>query len=226
MGDGSSIEWTDATWNPTTGCDRVSDGCANCYALNLARRLKAMGNPRYQVDGNAKSSGPGFGLSLHHDVLALPLSWRRPRFVFVNSMSDLSVGVSAPGDAPAQALVLVRRPPRRHMRPRRLSRTRLLLSLPLTAAAATVHLRHQSAVSLSCRRQLLVTFLQGAPQVEDLLLEVRGLGFEGGGVLRCAESASLERLGSEEIGQPVLQGADVLGKSTGLVSEVGIVGQQ
>jgi protein gp37 len=89
MGDGSSIEWTDATWNPTTGCDRVSDGCENCYALNLARRLKAMGNPRYQADGNAKSSGPGFGLSLHHDVLALPLSWRRPRFVFVNSMSDL-----------------------------------------------------------------------------------------------------------------------------------------
>lgn len=89
MADQSSIEWTDATWNPVTGCDRVSDGCANCYALALARRLKAMGNPRYQADGNPKSSGPGFGLTLHHDVLALPTTWRSPRFVFVNSMSDL-----------------------------------------------------------------------------------------------------------------------------------------
>ena len=89
MGDHSAIEWTDATWNPVTGCDRVSEGCVNCYALNLAKRLKAMGNPRYQTDGNPKSSGPGFGLVLHEDVLPLPLSWRSPRFVFVNSMSDL-----------------------------------------------------------------------------------------------------------------------------------------
>lgn len=89
MGDGSSIEWTDATWNPVTGCDRVSPGCTNCYALSLARRLKAMGNPRYQVYGHPKSSGTGFGLTLHHDVLGLPLRWSRPRFVFVNSMSDL-----------------------------------------------------------------------------------------------------------------------------------------
>ncbi|MEA2535260.1 MAG: hypothetical protein QOJ93_3071 [Actinomycetota bacterium] len=89
MGDHSGIEWTDATWNPVTGCDRVSDGCTNCYALTLAKRLKAMGNPRYQVDGNSKSSGPGFGLTLHDDVLSVPLRWKAPRFVFVNSMSDL-----------------------------------------------------------------------------------------------------------------------------------------
>lgn len=89
MGDHSAIEWTDATWNPVTGCDRVSEGCVNCYALNLAKRLKAMGNPRYQTDGNAKSSGPGFGVALHDDLLLLPLTWRSPRFVFVNSMSDL-----------------------------------------------------------------------------------------------------------------------------------------
>src|SRR2546425_117879 len=89
MGDHSPIEWTDATWNPVTGCDRVSDGCTNCYALHLASRLKAMGNPRYQADGNPKSSGRGFGLTLHEDVLSLPLRWGRPRFVFVNSMSDL-----------------------------------------------------------------------------------------------------------------------------------------
>ena len=89
MGDQSAIEWTDATWNPVTGCDRVSEGCTNCYALNLAKRLKAMGNPRYQADGNPKSSGPGFRVVLHEDILSLPLTWRRPRFVFVNSMSDL-----------------------------------------------------------------------------------------------------------------------------------------
>jgi protein gp37 len=89
MADKSAIEWTDATWNPVTGCDRVSPGCAHCYALTLAGRLKRMGNPRYQVDGDPKSSGPGFGVTLHKDVLGKPLRWRRPRMVFVNSMSDL-----------------------------------------------------------------------------------------------------------------------------------------
>lgn len=85
----SAIEWTEATWNPVTGCDRTSPGCDNCYALTLARRLKAMGQPKYQRDGDARTSGPGFGLSCHENDLALPLSWRKPRRVFVNSMSDL-----------------------------------------------------------------------------------------------------------------------------------------
>lgn len=89
MSDRSAIEWTEATWNPVTGCDRVSEGCDNCYALTLAKRLKAAGNRRYQVDGDPRTSGPGFGLTLHWDVLAKPLSWHRPRLVFVNSMSDL-----------------------------------------------------------------------------------------------------------------------------------------
>ena len=84
----TAIEWTDSTWNPTTGCDRVSPGCAHCYALTLARRLKAMGQPRYQKDGG-KASGLGFGLTMHEDSLSLPLSWKKPRRVFVNSMSDL-----------------------------------------------------------------------------------------------------------------------------------------
>jgi protein gp37 len=85
----TSIEWTDATWNPVTGCDRVSAGCENCYALTLAARLKAMGNPRYQRDGKPPASGPGFGVTLHPDKLTDPLSWKKPRRVFVNSMSDL-----------------------------------------------------------------------------------------------------------------------------------------
>jgi protein gp37 len=89
MGDKSSIEWTDATWNPVTGCDRVSRGCDHCYALTLAARLKSMGQPRYQKDGNPRTSGPGFGVTLHSDVLTLPLRWTRPRRIFVNSMSDL-----------------------------------------------------------------------------------------------------------------------------------------
>lgn len=89
MADKSAIEWTEATWNPTTGCDRISAGCDNCYALTLAKRLKAMGNTKYQADGDPRTSGPGFALTEHEDALAIPLGWRSPRTVFVNSMSDL-----------------------------------------------------------------------------------------------------------------------------------------
>lgn len=89
MGDKSRIEWTQATWNPTTGCDRTSPGCDNCYALTLARRLKAMGLQKYQEDGDPRTSGPGFGLTLHPDSLDVPRRWRAPRTVFVDSMSDL-----------------------------------------------------------------------------------------------------------------------------------------
>jgi protein gp37 len=89
MSQQSAIEWTEATWNPVTGCDRISAGCDNCYALALAGRLKRMGQPRYQRDGDPRTSGPGFGLTLHEDKLGEPLKWRKPRVVFVNSMSDL-----------------------------------------------------------------------------------------------------------------------------------------
>lgn len=80
MGDKSAIEWTDATWNPVTGCSKVSPGCKNCYAERLAARLKAMGNPRYTH---------GFEVTLHRDQLTLPLRWKQPKKIFVNSMSDL-----------------------------------------------------------------------------------------------------------------------------------------
>lgn len=85
----TSIEWTEVTWNPTTGCDRVSPGCDNCYALTLAKRLKAMGAAKYQNDGNPITSGPGFDVTLHEDSLKLPYTWSGHRTVFVNSMSDL-----------------------------------------------------------------------------------------------------------------------------------------
>jgi protein gp37 len=80
MGDKSAIEWTDATWNPVTGCTKISPGCKHCYAERLSVRLRAMGNPRYR---NA------FDVTLHPDQVELPLRWRRPRRIFVNSMSDL-----------------------------------------------------------------------------------------------------------------------------------------
>lgn len=89
MSDRSAIEWTEATWSPTTGCDRVSAGCDNCYALALAKWLEAMGSPKYQTDGGPHTSGPGFGVALHPDALTVPYGWKALRTVFVNSMSDL-----------------------------------------------------------------------------------------------------------------------------------------
>jgi protein gp37 len=89
MASRSTIEWTEVTWNPTTGCDRISSGCDHCYALALAKRLKAMGTEKYQNDGDPRTSGPGFGVTLHPGTLDQPYRWRSPRVVFVNSMSDL-----------------------------------------------------------------------------------------------------------------------------------------
>lgn len=80
MANNSSIEWTQATWNPVTGCSKVSAGCKNCYAERLAARLQGMGNARYRN---------GFKVTLHADVIELPKRWREPRLIFVNSMSDL-----------------------------------------------------------------------------------------------------------------------------------------
>lgn len=76
----SSIEWTESTWNPVTGCTKVSDGCKYCYAERIAKRLKAMNNPRYKN---------GFQVTIHEDLIRLPLSWKKPHMIFVNSMSDL-----------------------------------------------------------------------------------------------------------------------------------------
>lgn len=83
------IAWTEKTWNPTTGCDRVSPGCDNCYALDLAERLKRMGNKAYQNDGEPPRSGPGFAFTVQDDKIDLPRKWKQPAIVFVNSMSDL-----------------------------------------------------------------------------------------------------------------------------------------
>ena len=80
MAANSRIEWTEATWNPVTGCSKVSPGCKNCYAERIAIRLNAMGQERYRN---------GFQVTEQPDILDLPLRWKQPRLIFVNSMSDL-----------------------------------------------------------------------------------------------------------------------------------------
>ncbi len=80
MASDSKIEWTEMTWNPVTGCTKVSQGCKHCYAERMAKRLHAMGVKRYQN---------GFNVTLHDDLVDAPMKWKQPRLIFVNSMSDL-----------------------------------------------------------------------------------------------------------------------------------------
>ena len=80
MASNSAIEWTESTWNPLTGCTKISPGCKHCYAERMALRLRAMGQPNY---------ANGFDLTLHENALELPLKWKKPQTIFVNSMSDL-----------------------------------------------------------------------------------------------------------------------------------------
>jgi protein gp37 len=80
MAEHSGIEWTESTWNPLTGCTKISPGCKNCYAERMAKRLQAMGQPNYVN---------GFRLKIHENALQKPLEWKKPQLIFVNSMSDL-----------------------------------------------------------------------------------------------------------------------------------------
>jgi protein gp37 len=80
MATASNIEWTEMTWNPVTGCFKISQGCKHCYAERMAKRLHAMGSERYSN---------GFLPTLHHDLIDTPRQWKKPRLIFVNSMSDL-----------------------------------------------------------------------------------------------------------------------------------------
>lgn len=85
---GSRIEWTETTWNPVTGCSKVSEGCKHCYAERMSARLRAMGVEKYRR---------GFEVAQHESVIETPLRWRKPRLVFVNSMSDLFHDLVDPG---------------------------------------------------------------------------------------------------------------------------------
>jgi protein gp37 len=95
----SDIEWTNGTWNLVTGCDKVSPGCKHCYAEPFAKRLRAMGSPKYRN---------GFELTLHPHLLELPLHWRKPKHIFVNSMSDL-FHEDVPDDSIQQTFDVMRR---------------------------------------------------------------------------------------------------------------------
>jgi protein gp37 len=87
MGTKSAIEWTESTWNPVTGCTKISPGCDHCYAERLAIRLQAMGQANY---------ANGFKLTVQERMLELPLRWKTPQVIFVNSMSDLFTRMSRP----------------------------------------------------------------------------------------------------------------------------------
>jgi len=80
MSNNSKIEWTECSWNPVTGCTKISTGCQNCYAATFAKRLKAMNNPRYLNE---------FTVTIHEDLIEAPLNWKKPKRIFVNSMSDI-----------------------------------------------------------------------------------------------------------------------------------------
>lgn len=101
MASNSGIEWTDATWNPVTGCSKISPGCKHCYAERMAHRLQSMGQANY---------ANGFDLTLQPHMLELPLSWRKPRHIFVNSMSDL-FHPGVPVDYIQRAFEVMRRAP-------------------------------------------------------------------------------------------------------------------
>lgn len=98
----SKIEWTEETWNPITGCTKCSNGCTHCYAATFARRLQAMGNPRYIN---------GFEVTIHEDLFERPFEWKKPKLVFVNSMSDL-FHENVPDDVIIQLFDVMNRSPK------------------------------------------------------------------------------------------------------------------
>jgi len=144
----TGIEWCDETWNCVTGCDKVSPGCDHCYALTMAKRLKGMGQTKYQNDGDPRTSGPGFGLTVHPDVLDLPLRWRKPRRVFVNSMSDLfHDGVPDEFIAKVFGIMALARRHTFQILTKRPGRMRSLLNSPEFALLALAEMYRQQEVS-------------------------------------------------------------------------------
>ncbi len=121
MAQNSSIEWTEATWNPVTGCTKISPGCKFCYAERMAKRLKAMGQERYR---------DGFRVTLQPDVVEAPLRWRKPRVIFVNSMSDL-FHQSVPPDFITQCFDVMKRCPQHTFRVLTKRATRLAQLAPV-----------------------------------------------------------------------------------------------
>jgi protein gp37 len=199
VADKSSIEWTEATWNPTTGCDRISPGCDNCYALTLAKRLKAMGNPKYQVDGDPRTSGPGFGITVHVDALDLPKRWRTPRMIFVNSMSDLW-HARVPADFIHRVFDVMAETPQHTYqlltkRPRRLARMASELPWPRNVWVGVSIESQQQAWRVTELRKVPATvrFISAEPLLGPLNLDLTGIGW----VIAGGESGPNHRLMDE-----------------------------
>lgn len=177
MSDHSAIEWTDATWNPVRGCTKISPGCKNCYALTFAERFRGVKGHAYEL---------GFDLRLAPEKLAEPLKWRRPKMVFVNSMSDL-FHESVPDDyilAVARVMELASWHTFQVLT-KRADRIAMLLSGKLSSAARLQHIWW--GVSVEDRQHGLprVEMLRSAPvkirflSVEPLLEDLEGLDVRG-----------------------------------------------
>ena len=181
MADKSAIEWTEATWNPTTGCDRISAGCDNCYALTLAKRLKAMGNAKYQTDGDPRTSGPGFGVAMHPSALSLPYTWKEPRRVFVNSMSDL-FHAQVPTSFVAEVFEVMADTPRHSYqvltkRPRRVARLAASLPWPENIWMGVTVENQQTSWRADALLQIpaAVRFISAEPLIGPVSLELEGI---------------------------------------------------
>lgn len=183
----SKIEWTETTWNPVTGCDTISPGCDHCYARALARRLKAMGQPRYQNDGHPVTSGPGFAVTCHPGSLALPYRWRKPRLVFVNSMSDLFHArvpdafirdvFQVMADTPQHTYQVLTK------RPHRIRTLRMMLPWPpnVWAGVSVEHRRYRHRIADLRRCPAAVRFVSAEPLLSFLggpgCLDLDGIGW-------------------------------------------------
>lgn len=174
MASQSSIEWTEQTWNPTTGCDKISPGCAHCYAEVMALRLKAIGIPGYEN---------GFKLSLHPDRLQQPLQRKKPTIYFVNSMSDL-FHEEVPDDYLRQVLAVIRETPQHTYqiltkRAERMEQFFLTEEPPPNAwIGVTVENREHGLPRIDSLRRIpaAVRFISAEPLLEDLgSFDLRGI---------------------------------------------------
>ena len=168
----SPIEWTEATWNPVTGCDKVSPGCKNCYAARLAVRLKAMGQENYRN---------GFKVTLQPQMLALPLTWKRGRKIFVNSMSDL-FHEAVPAEYIQRVFAVMNRTPQ-HTYQILTKRPQLLLALDpalpwadhIWMGVSVESASYRGRIDLLRRTHARVKFLS----VEPLIGRIAGMNLEG-----------------------------------------------
>ncbi len=161
----TKIEWTDKTWNPITGCTKISQGCAHCYAEVMTRRLNAMGLPKY---------ADGFKVSLHEDCLLEPLEWKQPHTIFVCSMSDI-FHKDVPFDFVDKIMAIIEKTPQHRYqiltkRAERMSDYFSTRKIPQNAWLGVTVEAQSSKNRIECLRQLAapIRFLSCEPLLEDL----------------------------------------------------------